>query len=118
MPTSGWLASPGAQRAAGIGLGIAVDSVLADPVRWHPVAGVGQLASQLESVLYRPRRTRGGLHLGLVTLPLTAAAAMAERRLASPWSRLALLAAVSWAAIGGRSLRREAERLAERLDRG
>jgi adenosylcobinamide-phosphate synthase len=117
MPTSGWLASCGAQRAAGIGLGLAADSVLADPARWHPVAGVGQLASHLEGALYQPRRVSGGLHLGLMTLPLTAAAAWAQRRLPGA-GRLALLAAVSWAAIGARSLRREAERLSERLAAG
>jgi adenosylcobinamide-phosphate synthase len=118
MRTAGWLASPGAQRAAGIGLGLAADSVLADPARWHPVAGVGQLASHLEEALYQPRRTRGGLHLALVTLPLTAAAAILQRRLSRPVARLTLLASVSWAAIGARSLRREAERLSERLAAG
>ncbi|HEX4018091.1 MAG TPA: cobalamin biosynthesis protein [Frankiaceae bacterium] len=118
MRTAGWLASPGVQRAAGIGLGLAADSVLADPPRWHPVAGVGQLASHLESALYQPRRVRGGVHLALVTLPLTAAAAIVQRRLARPGARLALLAAISWAAIGSRSLRREAERLHERLASG
>jgi adenosylcobinamide-phosphate synthase len=114
---SGWLASPGAQRAAGIGLGLAADSVLADPKRWHPVAGVGQFASHLEEAIYQPRRTRGGLHMALVTAPLTAAAVAAQRR-ARPPAGLALLAALSWAAIGGRSLRREAERLAARLEAG
>jgi adenosylcobinamide-phosphate synthase len=114
MRTSGWLASPGAQRAAGVGLGLAADSVLADPARWHPVAGLGQLASHLEDAIYQPRRVRGGLHLGLVTLPLTTAAALAQRRLPGA-GRLALLASVSWAAIGARSLRREAARLSERL---
>ncbi len=114
---SGWLASPGAQRAAGVGLGLAADAVLADPSRWHPVGGVGQLASHLEDAIYQPRRARGGLHLALVTAPLTAAAIAAQRR-ARPPARLVLLAALSWAAIGGRSLRREGERLADRLEAG
>jgi adenosylcobinamide-phosphate synthase len=118
MRTSGWLASPGVARAAGIGLGLAADSVLADPPRWHPVAGVGQLASHLEDALYQPRRARGGLHLALVTLPPTAAAAIVQRRLSGPVARLALLTSVSWAAIGARSLRGEAERLSERLTAG
>ncbi len=117
MLSSGWLASPGVARAAGLGLGLAADSVLADPPRWHPVAGVGQLASHLEGALYAPRRMRGGVHVALVTLPLTAAAALAQWRL-SGVGRLALLASVSWAAIGSRSLRREAERLSERLAAG
>jgi adenosylcobinamide-phosphate synthase len=117
MRTSGWLASPGAARAAGLGLGLAADSMLADPPRWHPVAGVGQLASHLEGALYAPRRVRGGVHLALVTLPLTAAAALVQSRL-SRGGRLALLAAVSWTALGSRSLRREAERLSERLAAG
>jgi adenosylcobinamide-phosphate synthase len=122
MRTSGWLASPAAQRAAGIGLGLAADAVFTDPVHWHPVAGVGRLATRVEQAVYQPRRARGGVHLGLVTIPLTAAAAMAQRRLARPPARpparLALLAAVSWAAIGAGSLRREAARLAERLRAG
>jgi adenosylcobinamide-phosphate synthase len=119
MPRSaGWLVSPAAQRAAGVGLGLAADSVLADPPRWHPVAGVGQLASHLESALYQPRRARGGLHLGLVALPLTAASAVAHRRLRRPGARLALLASVTWAALGARSLRGEASRLSDRLAAG
>jgi adenosylcobinamide-phosphate synthase len=96
---------------------LAADAVLADPRRWHPVAGVGQLASRLEKAIYQPRRVRGGLHLLLSTVPLTVAA-VAAQRLAGPRARLTLLATLSWAAIGGHSLRREAERLAERLEAG
>ena len=109
MQFSGWLASPGAQRAAGVGLGLAADAVLADPSRWHPAVGVGQLASHLEDAMYQPRRTRGGVHLGLVTRAPDGrgsswpSAGWPARRPGSPCWR-----AVSWAAIGARSLRREA----------
>jgi adenosylcobinamide-phosphate synthase len=108
----------GLTRATGIGLGLLADAVLADPARLHPVAGVGQLALGTERLVYRPRRSSGALHLSLVTLPLTAAAFAAQRRLPSALARAALMGALTWAAVGSRSLQKEAQALGDLLARG
>ena len=109
---------PGLSRAAGLGLGLVADSVFADPARFHPVAGVGTLAIRVETAIYQPQRRRGLLQLAGISLPLTAAAVMAERRIQSSWGRMLLTGALTWAALGGRSLRREADLLADRLAAG
>jgi adenosylcobinamide-phosphate synthase len=108
----------GLERAAGLGLGLLADSVLADPPRFHPVAGVGQFATRLERSVYQPQRRRGLLHLVGVTAPLTLAGLMTDRSLRKPWRRLLLTGALTWAAVGGRSLRREADALADLLAAG
>ncbi|MCW2546516.1 MAG: cobalamin biosynthesis protein CobD, partial [Mycobacterium sp.] len=106
----------GFERAAGLGLGLLADSMLADPPRFHPVAGVGKLAARLERASYQPQRRRGLLHLVGVTAPLTIAGLLADRLLRDPWRRVLLTGALTWAAVGGRSLRREADLLADRLE--
>lgn len=108
----------GLERAMGLGFGLMADAIVGDPARFHPVAGVGMLASRLESSLYQPQRRRGALHLAAVGVPLSVAGLVAERSIRRPWLRLLLTSALTWAAIGGRSLRREADLLADRLSAG
>jgi adenosylcobinamide-phosphate synthase len=105
----------GVVRAAGLGLGLLADAVVADPARFHPVAGVGKLALHTEQLVYRRKRASGLLHLTLVTLPLTVAAGALQRRLPGATGRLVLMTGLTWAAIGSTSLQREAITLAELL---
>jgi adenosylcobinamide-phosphate synthase len=98
--------------------GWAADLVVGDPRRWHPVAGFGRLALALERVVYAPSRARGVLYCAT----LVAAAAAAGELLARAARRAGLgrgaaLAALTWTALGGRSLAREATGIAERLAR-
>lgn len=102
-----------------LAVGYGADLVLGDPRRHHPVAGFGQLASALESPLYAPSRRSGALYTAI----LVASAALAGELAARLCRRLGAgegpaLAAVCWVALGGRSLVREAERVAGHLDRG
>lgn len=97
--------------------GFAADRVFGDPARHHPVAGFGQLASTAEDAIYAPSRVRGAVYAaGLVG----AAAAGGEllARLAGRRGRVVVLAAVTWAALGGRSLTRVADALADDVARG
>jgi adenosylcobinamide-phosphate synthase len=99
--------------------GYAADLALGDPRRWHPVAGFGHAALRLERRVYAPTRHRGALFaVALVALAALSAelAARAARR-AGPGRGL-VLAAVTWTALGGRSLASEARRIAALLDRG
>ncbi|MEO6501293.1 MAG: cobalamin biosynthesis protein [Jatrophihabitantaceae bacterium] len=104
--------------AAGLVLGVLADELLGDPRRGHPVAGFGAVAATLERVLYRDSRPAGVTYALACVLPVTAAAALAERRTVKhPAIRALAVAAATWTVIGGRSLRRIGAELAMALDR-
>jgi adenosylcobinamide-phosphate synthase len=94
--------------------GWAADQVLGDPRRWHPVAGFGRLALALERPLYAPSRARGALYAGA----LVALAALGAEAAARVLPRRLVLAACTWAALGGRSLAREADAVAADVRNG
>ncbi|MGP0052169.1 MAG: adenosylcobinamide-phosphate synthase CbiB [Solirubrobacteraceae bacterium] len=98
------------QRVSGTALlaGYTADLAAGDPEHWHPVAGFGRLAAATERLAYAPSRVRGAV----VTGTLVAVAASAAELLARRTSRAATLAVVTWAALGGRSLRCEARAVA------
>jgi len=97
----------------------AADVMLGDPRRLHPVAGFGQLAARAERVAYAPSRVRGAAYAGILVgaagLTAEAAARLAAR---AGLGRSAAFAAITWAALGGRSLTRVAGRLARELEAG
>jgi adenosylcobinamide-phosphate synthase len=99
--------------AAALAGGYAADVVLGDPRRGHPVAGFGRVARALECVAYAPSRARGALFAGV----LVAGAALAGELLARLAGRRIALALTTWAALGGRSLAREARTLAGHVER-
>lgn len=96
-------------RALGLGLGLAVDRLLGDPRRLHPVAGFGGLAGALEQTWYRDRRGVGAAH----TLALVGGSALAgwlaqrAARRCGPAGEVALTAAATWLVVGGTTLERE-----------
>jgi adenosylcobinamide-phosphate synthase len=92
--------------------GYAADLAVGDPARWHPVAGFGTAASTLERAAYAPTRARGVLVSGALVI-VAAGAAEALARRAGPFA----LIAVTWAALGGRSLRHEALHIADLIER-
>ncbi|HYT26114.1 MAG TPA: cobalamin biosynthesis protein [Actinomycetota bacterium] len=105
--------------AAGVLAGALADRVAGDPARWHPVAGFGALAGALEARCWRPSRLAGAAHVALLVGGSAAAAAAADRRLRThPVARVAFTAAVTWAALGGRSLGRAATALADAVGAG
>ena len=113
------MAPRGVWLAAGLSLGWAADQVLGDPRRWHPVAGFGQLALGLERHTYADNRSAGVLHEALLvggTLGLGCAIQRAVR--GRPVLGLLATAAATWAVLGGRSLARESEAIADRLSAG
>ncbi len=100
--------------AAALTGGYAADLAFGDPRRRHPVAGFGQIALALERRTYAPARSRGALHAGA----LVGGAALAGELLARVAGRRTALALTTWAALGGRSLAREARGLAAHVQRG
>ncbi|EME22530.1 cobalamin biosynthesis protein [Rhodococcus triatomae] len=107
-------------RATGIVLGYAADRVFADPTRGHPVAGFGLTAAALENRIHRDSRLAGAGHTALLTGGVVGGAVLAgrmARRLG--WAgEAALVAGATWTALGGTSLSRVGNRMAERLDAG
>ena len=99
--------------------GYLADVLLGDPRRLHPVAGFGRLASGAESLAYAPSRTRGIAYTGsLVGLAGLIGECLARSAPRAGFGRSLTLVAVTWAALGGRSLTRTATSLAEFVERG
>ena len=93
------------------------DVVLADPARWHPVAGFGWCAAALEKLTYRDSRPAGALHTGVLLAGLAAAGSLAERRVQGP-ALAALTGAATWVTLGGTSLARTGNAVADLLADG
>jgi len=103
----------GRDPSFGLALGYGADLAFGDPRRGHPVAGFGRAALAVERVAYAPSRLRGALY----TTALVGGAALAGHGLARLLGRRAALALLTWFALGGRSLRREAAAIADQLER-
>jgi adenosylcobinamide-phosphate synthase len=104
-------------RSAGLLAAVALDAALGDPARFHPVAAFGRTAAAVERVSYRASRPAGALHAAaLVAAPTLLAARVARR--GGTVRRAAAVAACGWAALGGRSLRATALRMADLVDAG
>jgi len=104
--------------AAGLAAGVALDALLGDPRRGHPVAAFGRAAAALESRDYADTRLRGALHAAACVLAAAAPAVLLRRRTAGrPPLEAAAVAATVWAVTGGRSLSFYAERAVVSLSR-
>jgi adenosylcobinamide-phosphate synthase len=101
--------------AAALLAGLALDELLGDPSRLHPVAGFGRAARALERAFYRPTRAAGAAYTAVAVAVPTVAAAAVQRRLGRPGT---LTAVALTATLGGRTLRRTATRMADLLDAG
>ncbi|MGF7237396.1 MAG: cobalamin biosynthesis protein [Frankia sp.] len=128
---------PGSPRAGTLALGLAagcaLDALLGDPARFHPVAGFGRTAGAVERRLYVDHRLAGVAYTAvcvgvpvavaqLVAGPgLTGSALAGSAPIASsrrPGLAVAAVAGASWAVLGGASLRRHGRRLGRELGRG
>ena len=110
--------SPATGTALGLVLGYALDALLGDPRRAHPVAAFGRLAARVEGRTYAPSHGRGVAHVGLLVGGAALLGIAAERLTPRPVARVLVTGAATWSVLGGRSLCREAEVLAGQLDRG
>ena len=97
--------------ALGLAAGVALDALLGDPRRYHPVAAFGQAAAALEARDYADSRLRGAAHTAVCVLAVAGPAALLARRTRGrpPW-QAATAALTVWAVTGARSLHNEAER--------
>ncbi|WP_084351627.1 cobalamin biosynthesis protein [Millisia brevis] len=110
-------ADGGPDTIAGLVLGLALDRVLGDPQRLHPVAGFGRAAGALERLTYRDSRWAGALFwVVAVGAPVAATAALDRAARTVPFARAGLTAATVWAATGGTTLARVGVDLADDLE--
>jgi adenosylcobinamide-phosphate synthase len=117
------LRTPAAGTGAGLLLGYALDALIGDPQRGHPVAAFGRLAGALEQRTYAPRRVPGVAHVsvlvgGAALLGLVLERSAGQGSAGRPVVRVLVTAAATWCVLGGRSLRHEAAVLAGQLERG
>jgi adenosylcobinamide-phosphate synthase len=103
-------------RAAGLLLGALADTVFADPRRRHPVAVFGRAAGALERWMWADSALRGAAYAAVC---VTAAAGVGDlaRRATRDRPLLATLAtaAATWAVLGGTTLAREGDAMADAL---
>lgn len=106
-------------RAAGLLVGCAADAVFGDPRRGHPVAGFGRLAREAERWCYADRRGSGAVYAALLVGGAAGLGALAQRAVRhTAAGELLLVALATWAVVGGRSLRAEAEAMTALLESG
>ncbi len=109
-----------AGRATALGMlaGVAVDALVGDPRRAHPVALYGSGVAALERRLYAPSRARGAAFTAVAVVAPVLAGAVVERvTRRRPAVRAVATAAATWAVLGGTTLRREASAMATALER-
>ncbi|MDV5144778.1 cobalamin biosynthesis protein [Streptomyces sp. SBC-4] len=93
----------------GAALGLAVDRLVGDPRRGHPVAVFGRAAAAVEQRLHHDHRGWGALHTAVCAGSTAALGALAARAVRDrPAAAVALTAASVWAVVGGTTLGREA----------
>lgn len=99
-------------------LGTALDAMLGDPARGHPVAVFGSAAGQVEERLWADTRQRGALFVLLTVGPALAAGTGLARLDRRTSVQAAITAAATWTVLGGASLGQEAEEIATFLESG
>ncbi|MFB6841469.1 cobalamin biosynthesis protein [Streptomyces sp. NPDC056361] len=105
--------------AYGAALGLAVDRLVGDPRRGHPVAVFGRAAAGVERALWRDHRGWGALHTAVCAGTTAAAGALAARTVrGNRAASVALTAAAVWAVVGGTTLGREARAIGGALAAG
>ena len=102
--------------ALGLIAGIALDGLIGDPRRGHPVAGFGRAAAAAERRIYGDSRARGTAYTAACVLAAAApAAALARLTRRSALATAAATALATWTVTGARSLTQEAERTRQSL---
>lgn len=98
-------------------VGFVLDELFGDPSHGHPVAGFGRLTGVVERRLHRDSRSAGAGLVGVMVGSVVALGAVADRR-PTGMAGVAVTAAATWVALGGTSLCRVGDAVAEALEAG
>lgn len=101
-------------RGVGILTAQLADVAFGDPAQGHPVAGFGWCAAALEKLTYRDTRAAGALHTGVLLGGLAVVGALVQRGARGP-ALAAATAAATWVSLGGTTLGRTGEAVADLL---
>lgn len=102
--------------ALGLAAGVIADVLLADPARWHPVAGFGRFALAAERRVWRPSRAVGLAHLLMTVAPIGLVAHAVQRPLAGHRGvRAGYVGGLTWLTVGATGLRRVARGVEDAL---
>lgn len=107
-------------RAAGIAVGYGADLAFGDPRGGHPVAGFGRGAAAFERLSYADSRAAGAAHTGALLAALAVLGLIVEhaaRRRGALWG-VTTTAAATFVALGGTSLCRTGQQMADLLTAG
>ena len=109
----------GAERAAGLLLGVAADAALGDPARYHPVAAFGRLAVRAERACYADHRLVGAAYTAVLVGGAAGLGTVLERvGRGRTVAQVAGTALATWAVLGGSSLAQQGAAMARELDAG
>ncbi|MEW1846666.1 cobalamin biosynthesis protein [Nonomuraea angiospora] len=98
----------------GLALGVALDRLIADPrSAAHPVAVFGRVAARVEKSLYADKKAHGVAHVAICVGGAAALGVLAQR---IPHARTTVTAVATWAVLGGTTLAREGEYMADALE--
>ncbi|BEP15697.1 cobalamin biosynthesis protein [Acidothermaceae bacterium B102] len=101
-------------ESRGVAVGLALDAVIGDPHRGHPVAAFGVAASWLERQMWRDSRAWGTAYCAACVVVPVALGVVASRL---P-GRTVPAALATWAVVGGTTLGREAQGISRALEAG
>ena len=109
----------GRALALGLAIGFAADRIAGDPARWHPVAGLGRVASALESRLYADDKASGAVFNAVLVGGAAGLGGLLHRLAGGNRCALtALTALATWTVLGGRSLTERVAQIADALEAG
>ncbi|MEJ5998515.1 adenosylcobinamide-phosphate synthase CbiB [Corynebacterium sp. H130] len=94
-------------------LGLALDRLLGDPQKYHPVALFGTAVTKAEKKLYQDSRAAGMALVGVTVTPVVATTWVLHKKAPTIITALAL-----WIALGGRTLEEVGTKLATDLESG
>jgi adenosylcobinamide-phosphate synthase len=103
-------------RVAGLVFGYGADLVFGDPRHGHPVAMFGRAAAHMEDAWWSDSTSRGVTYAGLLVGGVGYLAWGSSKAVRPSWAaQAALVAAGTWAVLGGRSLGREGDAMSRLL---
>jgi len=109
----------GRSLAAGLVLGALADAAFADPVRGHPVAVFGRAAAALERRMWADSPARGAAYVaGCVLTAVGVGEATRRATRDRPTLAMVVAAGATWVVLGGTTLAREGEAMADALRDG